>query len=168
MKQEAEYPGWKVIVSFSFCPAIGGVVYAIFFLISNVSYDGTEIYFQSSFQDKNINALAMIAGVIWGFSAGAQYLYFIPAIILACCYSRFRLYKSLKSVLLVTLVGGLGASAFTILYSQSYGTSFFSWEKFSFPFSFILGSVSSFLVGLLALPERPGVAQKMDNAAVLR
>jgi len=167
MKQEAAYPGWKVIVLFSFCPAIGGVVYAIFRFVLDVAYNKTGIHFQSSLQDIN-ELLVMMAGVIWGLAFYAQLHYFIPAIILACCYSRLRLYKSLKSVLLVTLVGGLGASAFTILYSQGYGTSFFSWEMFSFPFSFILGSVSSFLIGLLALPERPELAQVTNNAAVLR
>jgi hypothetical protein len=146
MKQETVYPRWKVIISFSFCPAIGGVIYALFSIVP-----------KASFQDRIIiELLGIIISVLYFFPVSAQVLYCPPAIVLACYYYRLRLYKSIKSVLFVALMGGFGASGYTFIFavfSHGYST-FFSWEMLSFPFSFIMGFVSSLLVGLLVLPSK--------------
>jgi len=153
MKQEAPYPRIKVFVLFSFCPAIGGII-VFFFVVVSPLFSG-----QIDAIKPIISDLFSTLKVVFLFAIVGQFICCIPAIILAWLYSYLRLYKSLKSILFVSLMGGLGATGFAIAYKiftqNDYG-ELFSERGFYLGaiYIFLLGAISSFLVGLLVLPKR--------------
>ena len=154
MKQETPYPRIKVFVSFSFCPSVGGIIVFFFFVAS----------FLFSGQTNEIKSIISVSfemlKVVFLFAIFGQFICCIPAIILAWLYSYLRLYKSLKSILFVSIMGGLGATGFAIAYriftQNDYGELFSERGLYlGATYIFLLGAISSFLVGLLVLPKRP-------------
>lgn len=132
------YPFRRVVVSFTLCPALVGIfTFGYFATIGLV------------LQKAEMNALEMIAGS-FGFgilsAVTGMIFYGLPAFGLALLYAYFRLKRCFQHIVLVCVAGGVGAQLwFEVLPLDSLD------HRYS---SLFLGTVTSFLMALYALPKR--------------
>lgn len=143
--QERKYPHLKVIIGFGLCPFY--VSFLIALLISLM------VFFGESNQDGFLNRLfgLLVLTLLTTGKGGGVYL--APAVILSCIYSYFRINRTGKSVLLVSVLGGLGAHlwGYGVLFPKN--ASFFP-GIFIPDIGFLLGFLSSLFAGMVFLPKR--------------
>ncbi|WP_126799513.1 hypothetical protein [Aliidiomarina soli] len=144
------YPYWKVIISFTLCPAVAGYFLGTYIMITSlVFHEGYESL------DNVLDMILIIVFVPFLISLGAFAIFCVPAFIAAAIYATFRLRKSWYSFAFILIIGGLAAHFWLpVIWSLDY----ISWElTYIFNMYSVLGSVSSLFVAYFALPNKTAV-----------
>jgi hypothetical protein len=160
------YPYWKVLIGFSLCPGIIGLVLGLYVGISVV----IDIAITKG-------AMEHIDSILWVFFItpiifvlGAVIFFGAPAFLLAILYALLRVRKKIIDLIFVFICGGLGASVWAM----------YIWPKpdpgirsvidainglFSGYFIgyFFLGAISSILMGLYVLPSEVLASDEIDT-----
>lgn len=155
-----KYPIFRVLVGISLSPAVIACFFGIFAMVS-------------AFEDHQ-NRLGFFGSVWFGIAFTfvailvAEFLYFVPAFLLALIVVIFKSRKRLVNLFFISFLGGV----FSVLWSgivfskNDIGLSVFFQDSIVSPkfFSsyfgvFSWGGISSFLMALWVLPKRSCVAQ---------
>lgn len=146
------YPRWKVIIGFSLCPALGGLMLGgtvlVNALVDPSRNDGVffTIYISLAF--------ALVSMLT------ATFFYIVPAIFLSLLYAFLKLSNSVAGYFIVSICGGGGAALWCriVFHKVPNGNPLLS-DFGSLPIAeplgaFFWGMATSFLMAFIILPNR--------------
>lgn len=143
-----KYPYWKVIIGFTLCPAVVGVLLGIaFFLEAVTSHKST---------DPNPLLIGVATSAVMALVAVALGL--VASLPLALLYATLKLRKGLMAYVLVAIAGGIGA--FLVVRMIGLGEKEYiqavadAWMTRHFWGAFLTGAVASLTMAVLVLPKR--------------
>jgi hypothetical protein len=151
MQTMKTYPYWKVLIGFALAPAIGGGII------------GFSIYIGPPYIDVDVGQLVQLMGlvslILLTTFFGTVY-FIIPSSLLAVVYTFLKLQKNWKGYLLTTVMGGVCAALWSLLWftpnTERSFTSLFSTDRLleDWVRIFLLGAISSFVMACLVLPKK--------------
>lgn len=144
------YPYRRVLIGFSLCPALAGVLMIPLVFFTGLSGQGGQgALFLLNVALAGALAVSLVAAVI----------YFPPAFLLALLYAMLKLKKGRKSYLFVAIMGGLGSLLWGSLIApfnrgKSYIEAIVSnWPTEPYVSTFLLGATVSLCMAIWILPS---------------
>jgi hypothetical protein len=150
------YPYLKVLIWFTLAPAIGGIITG-FFMFASMSIDLAK-------ESNIIEFIAGLFGILTLTTVVGEGMFIVAAFPLAVIYTLLKLHKSMKSFIFIFFCGGLGsmlcatfiAAQITSKNGQKVGFQSIinNWPVESATIFFLLGAISSLLMGCYVLPKK--------------
>jgi hypothetical protein len=144
------YPFWRVLIGFTLCPALAGVVAFVITLVHGLILPNGA--------NEAVLTLSILGASLM-VAVTAFIIYVIPAFLLAVLYVSLKLCRGWKGFSFVFLAGGICALLWAELISpQNRGKDLAqvflnNWSTWPFLLTFILGSVMSLFMAILILPS---------------
>jgi hypothetical protein len=141
-----EYPYWRIILLFTFCPLAVGFIYGFIGAFQIV-------FVRDYFVDRNFtSSVAVFLGLPIASAFTGLFYFGIPAFFASVFYALMALQKAWYSYLIVAVVGGSVAHLWVpVIFSDKY----VHWDLFNvLNVFFALGSSSSLVIAYFALPKK--------------